>query len=186
MNLRTLALLFVASLTLTFSIGLHSADFQQIRIKGPKSSDSDYSGQTYGPITAADTLWRIASDARQNTNHSIYQVMLATYELNPDAFERNNINLMRDGAILRLPASKCVKRVNEAQGDANKFNALLNEYVKAQVVTKRRLYLETMAQVLPKVTHKILLDDKASSILPLLQLNNVKGVSKWVPIVLAR
>ncbi len=115
MNLRTLALLFVASLTLTFSIGLHSADFQQIRIKGPKSSDSDYSGQTYGPITAADTLWRIASDARQNTNHSIYQVMLATYELNPDAFERNNINLMRDGAILRLPASKYVKRVNEAQ-----------------------------------------------------------------------
>ncbi len=115
MNLRTLALLFVASLTLTFSIGLHSADFQQIRIKGPKSSDSDYSGQTYGPITAADTLWRIASDARQNTDHSIYQVMLATYELNPDAFERNNINLMRDGAILRLPASKYVKRVNEAQ-----------------------------------------------------------------------
>ena len=115
MNLRTLALLFVASLTLTFSIGLNAADFQQIRIKGPKSSDSDYSGQTYGPITAADTLWRIASDARQNTDHSIYQVMLATYELNPDAFERNNINLMRDGAILRLPASKYVKRVNEAQ-----------------------------------------------------------------------
>ncbi|ABG41868.1 AAA ATPase containing von Willebrand factor type A (vWA) domain-like protein [Paraglaciecola sp. T6c] len=115
MNLRTLALLFVASLTLNFSIGLHAADFQQIRIKGPKSSDSDYSGQTYGPITAADTLWRIASDARQNTNHSIYQVMLATYELNPDAFERNNINLMRDGAILRLPASQYVNRVNEAQ-----------------------------------------------------------------------
>ncbi|MBU3018585.1 ATPase [Paraglaciecola agarilytica] len=128
MNLRTLALLFVASLTLTFAIGLEAADFQQIRIKGPKNSDSDFSGQTYGPITSSDTLWRIASEARQNTSHSIYQVMLATYELNPDAFERDNINLMRDGAILRLPASGYVSRVNEAQAIAKVRydNQLLN------------------------------------------------------------
>ncbi|MGY0591083.1 MAG: FimV/HubP family polar landmark protein, partial [Paraglaciecola chathamensis] len=128
MNLRTLALLFVASLTLTFAIGLEAADFQQIRIKGPKNSDSDFSGQTYGPITSSDTLWRIASEARQNTSHSIYQVMLATYELNPDAFERDNINLMRDGAILRLPASGYVNRVNEAQAIAKVRydNQLLN------------------------------------------------------------
>tara|TARA_R110001632_G_scaffold8686_9_gene34494 strand:+ start:17272 stop:21390 length:4119 start_codon:yes stop_codon:yes gene_type:complete len=130
MNLRTLALLFVASLSLTFSLGLQAqaADFQQVRIKGPKSTDSDYSGQTYGPITSADTLWRIASQSRQNSSHSIYQVMFATYELNRDAFERNNINLLRDGAILRLPATQYVGRVNEGQAIAKVRydNQLLN------------------------------------------------------------
>ena len=68
-----------------------------------------------------------------------------------------------------------IQRVNEAQGDLNKFNALLKEYVKAPAVTKRRLYLETMAEVLPKVTNKVVLDNKAASILPLLQLNRIKG-----------
>ncbi|WP_166424797.1 FimV/HubP family polar landmark protein [Paraglaciecola sp. 20A4] len=130
MNLRTLALFFVASLSLTFSLGLQAqaTDFQQVRIKGPKSTDSDYSGQTYGPITSADTLWRIASQSRQNSSHSIYQVMFATYELNRDAFERNNINLLRDGAILRLPATQYVGRVNEGQAIAKVRydNQLLN------------------------------------------------------------
>ncbi len=68
-----------------------------------------------------------------------------------------------------------IQRVNEAEGDSNKFNALLAEYVKAPAVTKRRLYLETMAEVLPKVTNKVVLDEKAASILPLLQLNRIKG-----------
>ncbi|MEP7730600.1 FtsH protease activity modulator HflK [Marinomonas primoryensis] len=68
-----------------------------------------------------------------------------------------------------------IQRVNEAEGDSNKFNALLKEYIKAPAVTKRRLYLETMAEVLPKVTNKVVLDDKAASILPLLQLNKIKG-----------
>jgi len=68
-----------------------------------------------------------------------------------------------------------IQRVNEAEGDLSKFNALLEEYIKAPAVTKRRLYLETMAEVLPKVTNKVVLDDKAASILPLLQLNKIKG-----------
>ncbi len=71
-----------------------------------------------------------------------------------------------------------IQRVNEAEGDSNKFNALLAEYIKAPAITKRRLYLETMAEVLPKVTNKVILDDKAASILPLLQLNRIKGDMK--------
>ena len=150
MNLRTLALLFVASLSLTFSLGLQAqaADFQQVRIKGPKSTDSDYSGQTYGPITSADTLWRIASQSRQNSSHSIYQVMFATYELNRDAFERNNINLLRDGAILRLPATQYVGRVSEGQAIAKVRydNQLLNiggETADSGISTNKKLASKT-------------------------------------------
>lgn len=71
-----------------------------------------------------------------------------------------------------------IQRVNQAEGDLSKFNALLTEYVKAPAVTKRRLYLETMAEVLPRVKNKIILADKAASILPLLQLNSIEGDAK--------
>ena len=68
-----------------------------------------------------------------------------------------------------------VQRVNQAEGDKAKFNALLAEYIKAPDVTRRRLYLETMQEVMPAVKNKIVLDDKAASVLPLLQLNNMHG-----------
>ncbi len=71
-----------------------------------------------------------------------------------------------------------IQRVNEAVGDSNKFTALLAEYIKAPSITKRRLYFETMAEVLPKVSNKVILDYKAASILPLLQLNKMQGDSK--------
>ncbi len=68
-----------------------------------------------------------------------------------------------------------VQRINESKGDAAKFNALLTEYSKAPAVTKRRLYLETMSDVLPKVNAKVVLDSEVASVLPLLQLNNLAG-----------
>ena len=68
-----------------------------------------------------------------------------------------------------------IQRVNQAEGDVAKFDALLTEYIKAPRVTKRRLYLETMQEVLPAVKNKIVLDDKAASVLPLLQLNDIQG-----------
>tara|TARA_R110001592_G_scaffold116060_2_gene317039 strand:- start:2771 stop:3748 length:978 start_codon:yes stop_codon:yes gene_type:complete len=71
-----------------------------------------------------------------------------------------------------------IQRVNQAEGDSAKFTALLREYSKAPEVTERRLYLETMAEVLPRVKNKIVLNEKAASILPLLQLNTIKGDEK--------
>lgn len=63
-----------------------------------------------------------------------------------------------------------LRRVNEARGDAEKFTAQLTEYLKAPEVTRQRLYLETMAEVLPQLDRKIIMDDKASRILPVLPL----------------
>ncbi len=71
-----------------------------------------------------------------------------------------------------------IQRVNQAEGDAARFDALLAEYLKAPGVTKRRLYLETMSSVLPKVKTKVVLDDKAASVLPLLQLNSKTGAEQ--------
>ncbi len=67
------------------------------------------------------------------------------------------------------------KRINEAEGDVAAFNAQLAEYVKAPEVTRRRLYLETMAEVLSQVRSKVILDDSvAGGLLPLLNLGELE------------
>jgi modulator of FtsH protease HflK len=69
-----------------------------------------------------------------------------------------------------------LKRINEAEGDVSRFNALLTEYTKAPEVTRRRIYLETMSEILPTLRHKVILDDKATQVLPLLQIPGAKAV----------
>jgi membrane protease subunit HflK len=67
------------------------------------------------------------------------------------------------------------KRINEAEGDATRFNALLTEFKKAPEVTKKRIYLETMSEVLPLVPGKVILDEKAPQFLPMMNLNTPKA-----------
>jgi membrane protease subunit HflK len=62
------------------------------------------------------------------------------------------------------------KRVNEAQGDVASFNAMLQQYIKAPEITRTRLYLETMGDVLPNTGEKIIIDDSMRNVLPLLPL----------------
>jgi len=67
-----------------------------------------------------------------------------------------------------------LKRVNEAEGDATRFTAVFEQYRKAPDVTRQRLYLETMTEVLPQMGRKIIVDDKGQQVLPLLQLQSEK------------
>ena len=60
-----------------------------------------------------------------------------------------------------------LKRVNEALGDAAAFQAVLVQYLKAPDVTRRRLYLETMSDVLPQLRDKTIVDEKIPQLLPL-------------------
>ena len=64
-----------------------------------------------------------------------------------------------------------LKRVNEARGDADRFNAIRQEYQNAKAVTRRRLYLEAMNAVLPKVKEIYVIDGESSAPLPILQLD---------------
>jgi len=60
------------------------------------------------------------------------------------------------------------KRINEAEGDARAFTTVLEQYVKAPDVTRTRIYLETLGQVLPQARQQIIVDDKVQQILPFL------------------
>ncbi|HUT43765.1 MAG TPA: FtsH protease activity modulator HflK [Desulfobacterales bacterium] len=65
-------------------------------------------------------------------------------------------------------------RVNRAKGDAARFNSLYAEYAKAKDVTKRRLYLETLKDLLPKLGDKYIIDSDQKNVLPLLNLGKQK------------
>jgi membrane protease subunit HflK len=65
-------------------------------------------------------------------------------------------------------------RINRSKGEVNRFLALLEEYQKAEDVTRRRLYLETMQEVLPKIKKKYIVDHDQKTLLPLLNLEPTK------------
>jgi len=72
---------------------------------------------------------------------------------------------------IRSAEGYALERENKSLGDASRFEALYEEYRKAPMVTRRRIYLETMNRILPKLGRKVILDEKARGILPLLSLD---------------
>ena len=64
-----------------------------------------------------------------------------------------------------------INRVNRANGDASRFIDMYNQYKKAKVITKKRLYLETMQKILPNVEKIYIIDEDQKGVLPLLNLD---------------
>lgn len=69
-------------------------------------------------------------------------------------------------------------RVNRAEGDAARFTAQYIEYAKAKDITKRRIYLENMQELFPKLGKKFIIDADQQNVLPLLNLGKQEGVIK--------
>jgi membrane protease subunit HflK len=69
------------------------------------------------------------------------------------------------------------KRINEANGDATYFNDLFAQYSKAPEVTRKRLYLEAMSEVLPKMGHKLIIDKDSSWLMPFILPSQTPGLS---------
>ena len=106
-------------------------------------------------------------------------------EVNQAQQERDRmVNIARGEYNKKVPRSKGIadqkvaeaegqatQRINEATGDAERFLALFNEYAKAPDVTRERLYLERMKEVLPNIKSKIIIDgDVGNAPIPLLHL----------------
>ena len=74
---------------------------------------------------------------------------------------------------MRAAEGYSLERVNVAEGDAKRFEAVYEEYRKAPQVTRRRLYLETLARVLERSGSKVIVDSQVKGILPLLPLDGL-------------
>ncbi|MFK8015535.1 MAG: FimV/HubP family polar landmark protein [Gammaproteobacteria bacterium] len=79
--------------------------------RAPRPSVAAITGDTYGPVRRNQTLWAIAERAREGTNLSINQMMIAIYRANPDAF-LGNINLLKEGSTLSLPGASSVAQIS--------------------------------------------------------------------------
>ena len=100
-------------------------------------------------------------------------------EKQADAYA-NTVTAAARGEAARLAEQSEAYRaqvVNDAQGEASRFLAVYGEYVKAPEVTRRRMYLETMENVLGNM-NKVILDgvsggDGGSGVVPFLPLNEI-------------
>lgn len=116
---------------------------------------------------------------------SFNEVSQATQEKEKMIFQANEdynkaIPAARGEAQRTILAAKgySLDRVNRAKGDTARFLAFYAEYAKAKDVTKRRLYLETLKDLFPKLGPKYIIDSDQKNFLPLLNIGKQNGAPK--------
>ncbi len=102
----------------------------------------------------------------------------STLQNRADAYANERLAAARgeSAQLLQESESYRAQQVNSATGEASRFSAVLEEYLKAPDVTRKRLYLETMENVLGNV-QMFLVDTPSggqSGIVPYLPLNELR------------
>ena len=72
--------------------------------------------------------------------------------------------------IIEEAKGYAIQRVNQAKGETARFTAIVTEYLNAEEVTRRRMYLEAMQEILPNVDHVYVMNKEQQTLLPLLNL----------------
>lgn len=80
--------------------------------------------------------------------------------------------------VVKAAEGYAMERVNRAKGDASRFVAFYNAYSKAKDVTKRRMYLEMVKELFPRLDNKYIIDSDQKNVLPFLNLEKQSGVVK--------
>ena len=120
--------------------------------------------QDVNPPDQVKPSWDEVSQAQQQRDRMINDAQAEFNRVIPRARgEAQQAVLQAEGYAL--------DRVNRAQGDSARFIAIHNEYRRAPDVTRRRLYLETMQRILPKVGRKLFVSKDTTGVLPLLTLD---------------
>jgi len=108
------------------------------------------------------------NQAVQEKEKSIYQAREAYNKLIPQA--KGDAE-----KTIKEAEGYAVDRVNRASGDAARFMSLYHEYAKAKDVTRRRLYLEAMRELFPKMGNKFIVDSDQKNLMPLLNMGQAIG-----------
>lgn len=73
---------------------------------------------TLGTVQASDTAWALAMRHRPDSSVSVQRMMVALLRANPEAFANDNINQLRRGAVLRMPAQADIDGLSQAEAVA--------------------------------------------------------------------
>ena len=116
------------------------------------------------PPPAVQPAFNEVNEARQERERMINEAQKRVNQEIPNA----------EGAALRTVAEAqgyATERVNRADGESIRFSAVLREYQQAPTVTRSRLYLETLNEVLPRIGQILVVQDGQVGPLPLLDVN---------------
>ena len=118
--------------------------------------------QDVNPPDAVKPAFNEVNEAQQEREKLINQALSEYNKVIPKA---------RGDALRIIEEARgyAVERVNQSRGEAARFNSIFREYLRAPEVTRQRIYLETMNDVLPRVGRKLITDKEATGILPLFQ-----------------
>jgi membrane protease subunit HflK len=105
--------------------------------------------------------------ANQDRNRTVNEAEGYANEVLPRS--RAEANEALQGAIAYREA-----KIAEAGGEAQRFLAIVGEYQRAPEITRKRLYLETMEEVLPDV-EKVIIEPGTATVLPYLPLGAARG-----------
>jgi len=111
------------------------------------------------------------NQAVQEKEKLIYQAREAYNKALPEAMGEAE-------RTIRVAEGYALDRVNRAKGDAARFVALYQEYAKAKDITKKRMYLEMLKDIMPKLGNKYIIDANQKNVLPLLNLEKQIGAIK--------
>jgi len=75
--------------------------------------------------------------------------------------------------VIKAAEGYALDRINRAKGDASRFFAQYEKYINAKDVTRRRMYLESMKKVYPKLGKVFIMDSDQKNILPLLNIDSL-------------
>lgn len=111
------------------------------------------------------------NQAVQEKEKLIYQAREAYNKALPEAMGEAE-------RTIRVAEGYALDRVNRSKGDAARFVALYQEYAKAKDITKKRMYLEMLKDIMPKLGNKYIIDANQKNVLPLLNLEKQIGAIK--------
>lgn len=125
--------------------------------------------QNVNPPEPVQPSWNEVNQAEQQKDRLINEAQGEYNQVIPRAEgEAQQTILQAEGYAL--------DRVNSAQGEAARFKELYAEYRRAPQVTRQRMYLETMQNILPKLGGKLYLDNDAKGVMPLLPMESLQGI----------
>lgn len=154
--------LFVMLLVAHMWVGSVAIADTTATLRGPKEFDTPTQTRL-GPLTPADTLWRLAEQSRPDRRINMYQMMYALYQKNPDAFLEENFNHLKPGAYLLIPTIREILAVDaiEAQRKSENDDRLWAERVRRVELAKAEA---AAAKQLDIVTAKDQLSEELSRV----------------------
>ncbi|ENM5743418.1 hypothetical protein V9N60_002743 [Vibrio metoecus] len=130
-----------------------------------RNSANNEPGKFFGPTTGNQTLWSIATQLRPSPSVTVQQTLLAIYQLNPQAFENQNIHTLIPGSTLRVPSLAQISRNSnqEAVNIMAAHQAKLNQAPVAPAVPARPVAppkVQEVAQTQPEVVPQPKVEEK--------------------------